>query len=719
MDLKKISWLGLAFPSAMAVLLLWLPFGFSLHGLIEEWGVLGIFTTSGPVLFVGADSALEAHRLRPLTVLPHALAYLLTPDSFTGWHWVMILSLILKGASAAYIGSRITRSPRWGACFGLLVLLYPADTMQLAFRGLHINAALAMMLLGSALMVNAQEQRSSAVRRLEVLAGVACMLAAQLMYEVAFTLVVMPLLVFWCRDGFAATWNSIRRAPLPTGGWVAAGVLYAAYVAWASSWGGQSYQGSLTAGHSPIDTLRAALPKLFQIGFMRAIVGGWVDALGMARKEFAGHAYLVVAGLAVSAAMMFARQRDRTLGESTYQQEPDDAWAPVLRMVLAGLLLVVLGYGPYLLSPPHVVISQRTYLFAAPGGALVCLALLKVVSRISRPLAAAVVVVLLTLGFAGQTYQFHHYINISEAQRKILRVIVENFDPTDGRANGKQLLVLDGSNQLSHTWLLRDNLQAALTYLYGNSINHPEICLMPSRAWQRLDSLGRTGLCIEGPDQWTFIGAEPTKGQAASPPPKSIAKSQLLVLNIDADGRMHQDSALDAYRARLTTDETSAARRYRRILLPSPGGLQLGLFSSDETRYRWDFGRWWSLEEPTRGSGWREAEWHLGRLRHDAAAWKSQEKASLLFDLKPTGSGYVLSGRFTSIVSPAVKDSMALTLNGHATAIRWASALEFVAAVPAQHLTNGVNTLEFDSIVDPDYFNLSAQLSSVELRPLQ
>ena len=718
MDLKKTSWLGWAFAPAVAVLLLWLPFGFSLHGLIEEWGVLGVFTTSGPVLFVGSDSVLEAHRLRPLTVLPHSLAYLATPDSFFGWHWAMILSLILKGASAAYLGSRITGSPRWGVCYGLLVLLYPADTMQLAFRGLHINAALAMMLLGSALMVHAQAQPSIPARRLSVLAGVACMVAAQLMYEVAFTLVLIPALVFWCRDGCASTWKGIRRNPLPTVGWVTAAALYAAYVAWASSWGGQSYQGALTSGQSPIDTLRAALPKLFQIGLMRTILGGWSDALGMVRKEFTGHAYLIAAGLALSATVMFASRLGRTRGDAPVRRGGGAPWPSQLRMVLVGLLLIVLGYGPYLLSPPHVMISQRTYLFAAPGGALVLLALLQVAARVGRSLAAICLVALITLGAAGQIYQFHHYVAISEAQRKILRTIVENFDVTDEQSKGKQLLVLDGSNQLSHTWLLRDNLQAALTYLYGHAVGPLEICLIPSRSWERLDSLGRTGQCIEEQDQWTFVGPTPVGDQTAPPPPRSITKSQLIVLRIGADGLIRNDSALDNYRFRLSTGNTSAARRYRQILAASPTGVQLGLFSSDETRYRWDFGRWWSLEAPTRGSGWREAEWHLGLLRHDAAAWKSQEKASLLFTLKPAGLRYMLSGRFTAILSPAIKDSMTISINGHPALIRWTSAFEFVSTVPAQDLKSGINTLELESLVDPNYFNLSAQLSSFELHPI-
>ena len=718
MNLKRISWLGWALPSAAVVLLLWLPFGFSLHGLIEEWDVLGTFTISGPVLFVTPHSFFEVHRLRPLTVFPHALGYLLDRDSFDAWHWIMMAMLVLKGAASSYLGTRITRSPRWGVCFGLLVLLYPADTMQLSFRGLHINAALAMVLLGAALLVYAQDRRPGVGRWLVVALGAASLVAAQLMYEVAFTLVLFPLLVLWCRDGFGLAWQKLRVQSLPTLGWIVAALLYAGYVVWASSKGGQSYQQSLTDGHSPVDILRAALPKLFQIGMLRAFVGGWFDAWGIAKTEFAGRAYLFAFGL-VSSLLVLAWPRCEPQSTEAVRPAHDLSWAHLGRMVLAGLVLFVLGYGPYLFSGAHVLISQRTYLFAAPGAALVVLVLLIALSRAWRPLAGAAILGFMTLGAAAQLYQFQHYVQISEAQRKILRVIVENFD---GEAGAKSLLILDGSNRLSHTWFLRDNLHLALTYLYDRPVNPPEICLMPSGERQQLDALGRAGRCIEEADRWVFQNAAAVPGVTASPQSaKAIAKSDLITLRIQADGSVVPDPALEAYRAQLATADTPSARRYRGILRPEVGGLHLGLFASPENAdsYRWDFGRWWSLEEPTRGNGWREAEWKIGRLHHDASAWKTQKKSSLLFELSPKAAPYALSGTFTAIVSPSIKDSIQLRLNGMDVPIHWISELKFIATVPPHVLRKGTNTLEVNSATDRGYYDLSAQLSDFAIGPIR
>ena len=90
-------------PAAIALALLWLPFGFSIIGLIEEWDVLGLFTLYDPFFWVTSDGPLAAHRLRPLTVAPHALAYMLDPDSFIWWHILLMGSLLTKAIAGCLL----------------------------------------------------------------------------------------------------------------------------------------------------------------------------------------------------------------------------------------------------------------------------------------------------------------------------------------------------------------------------------------------------------------------------------------------------------------------------------------------------------------------------------------------------------------------------------------------------------------------------------------
>ena len=53
---------------------------------------------------------------------------------------------------------------------------------------------------------------------------------------------------------------------------------------------------------------------------------------------------------------------------------------------------------------------------------------------------------------------------------------------------GDLLLLLDESNRLNHTWMLRDNMVYALSYLTAARLKRVEICLMPSHAWQHPDA---------------------------------------------------------------------------------------------------------------------------------------------------------------------------------------------------------------------------------------
>ena len=98
-------------------------------------------------------------------------------------------------------------------------------------------------------------------------------------------------------------------------------------------------------------------------------------------------------------------------------------------------------------------------------------------------------------------------------------------------------------------------------------------------------------------------------------------------------------------------------------------------------------------------------------------AWKIRENASLVFELKPDASPYVLEGRFTVIVNPAIKDSIKLLMNSVDLPIQWQSDGSFAANIPTGVLRNGLNTLEINSKVERSYYGLSAQLTMFQVRP--
>lgn len=705
----------LLLPPLLFALVVWLPFGFSLRGLLEEWDVLGLFTVHGRFFFVDGSTPMAPHAMRPLTVFPHAVAHAIAPDSFVLWHGLTIASLAVKGAAAGYLAWVVTRSFGWGLACSLLMLAYPADTMQLAFRGIHINMALALLLLAGALAVRAHYHGLRGVGVALGAAAGALFLASILMYEAAAALLPLPLLVLLAAEGGRGTLRRMRGRPELALLWLAAPALFLLH-AWRVSAARATYQASIGAPDA-LAGLAAAFPKLFTVGAVRALAGGWFDAVRMVRTEFASPLYLVLAAAACCAAIVLAAALARRL---RLQPELSAATAGprlrALRLAAAGIVLMLLGYVPFLLSGAHMAITQRTYLFASPGAVFAWLAALVLLASLARRTAGAAFALMALAGLAAQLYQFHRYVAISEQQRTILRSIVESFP---GDLGDRTLLLLDGSNRLNHTWMLRDNMQHALSYLYDRELKSVEICLMPAASWQRLDRFGRPGECLQEASGWRLRPAAPAGGPGVQAAPaqadRFIPAQQAVVLRIAEDGSIARDPALSAYRERLVQGDDPVARRYRAILLPREPSPLLGQFADgrDPAFYRTDFGRWWSIEEPIHGSGWREADWDIGTLRHDASAWTVSDTARLVFELRPAADVVAVRGWFSTMTpQPA---GIGLRLNGQPLSAQWPDATHFEARVPASMLKEGGNVLEVQSRTASDYYGLGAKMTRLEV----
>src|SRR5229473_3717222 len=69
---------------AALVLTLWLPFGWKVTGLYEEWFVMSGGDIGNPVRMLYNPPSNQSYR--PLTVAPYILGYILTPDSFIGFN---------------------------------------------------------------------------------------------------------------------------------------------------------------------------------------------------------------------------------------------------------------------------------------------------------------------------------------------------------------------------------------------------------------------------------------------------------------------------------------------------------------------------------------------------------------------------------------------------------------------------------------------------------
>jgi hypothetical protein len=707
------NWLRHILPSAIVILILWLPFGFSLTGLIEEWWVLGLFISKGLFFIADSSSPLAPHALRPLTILPQALAYWLDNSSFNYWHVLLIVALLIKGSTVSYLTEKLTGNLKLGIIASVLVLIYPADTMQLSFRALHINWALSLVLLGSAVFLHALSVKRKAYAYLSSAIGAALFSAACFMYEASLLLACIPIFIIFAKAGLSATLVQIRQKAIQHATWFSGALIYVVYVLHTAPLV-KSYQSSIT-GSDALSILKLNYPKLFSVGLLRSTLGGWFDAAKITTQEFTDYWYITAATLCLVVVIVAILRFNRA---DTYDAPRFGALPLNARLALSGLLLLLLGYAPFLLSPAHIAISQRTFLFASPGAVLLLIAVLSTGYSLSKTITQLCVAFLFVTGLSFQLYQFHHYIEISRKQITILKDIADHLD---GDLDNKTLLILDHGNQLDHTWMLIDeDLSGALSYLYNKPVKNVEVCYMPSGEWQHADSLRRKGLCTEGAQDWTFHYPSSVSGPGVTatvqPENQVVEKSAIISVEI---GKENTDNA---------TSETQVAPAPRGTLAALPpryeyivnllNAKQRFIQFQDTTiddEYAWTFGKWWSMELPIQGSGWREAEWEVNSFSHHASAWKSQGKSSLVFKFHPKDRLYALEGSFNLFISDVIKNSLVILINGTTVPFQWGESGKFHATIPQGILKNGLNVIEFNSSADEKYYGLSARMDGFRI----
>lgn len=673
---RAITWIAILF----LVIAIWLPFGFSLSGLIEEWGALGIFTEHGPVYFITQHTPFAAHRLRPFTLLPQSIAYTLDSSSFFYWHMLQILAVFLKGAGIASIVMWLSNDRRLALFAGLLMIVYPADTMQLAFRSLHINWAVAITIWAVALTLKATASAERWIRLLLASSGALALVVAIFHYEAALFFMPFPLVLWWAKYGLQDGIRRLLKQGFVVLIWVSgclAAIGYLAIMATASD----LYQASVSG--SPLhtfNTLAQNLSLLFRVGLYRLFVHGWFEAVQMF-GALVYLPYLLVTLLGVAAAFTFWKPEMR---HGVIQPNNPVIW----RWVFAGLIGGVLGYLPYLSSLSHIHITQRTYLFATIGASVAISGLFALMMRPKPRLAAIPAALLLVTGLHAQWIQFDHYVGLSLRQKAVLASILEAMPSVP---DGEQLLILDSSGITGNTWMLRGELmQSALTYLYGHSVKVETCAGSDDRLeWKSfvVQPNGALGSCRKVATGYE-VGAE------ALHEPLHFAQEDLIVLRLNPDGTVGSDRSETLSSAQLT-------ERWATILGCWPSTVCRADNGSVSTnRFDYDFGIWWSLEDAQWGVGWRDAEWQLG-LRPRSFSWKQNEFASISFRLKPSPAPYHFELELLTWVSQVSHDAIKVTLNGHEVPVTWSTPFEMKGVLDQVWLMEGVNELTLVSPIDP------------------
>lgn len=713
--MKWNAWVGIIVAPALTILFIWLPFGFDLSGLVEEWIILDLFRTHGLFFFATPSSPLPDQSLRPLTILPHAIAYWMDPNSFFWWHILTIFGLALKGCSLAFIGSKLTNSLSWGMFLGVISIIYPADTMQICFRSIHINIALGLLLFAAALTLIANDQEKKRLKVVFCSFSVFFFLTSILMYEAGLFLFIIPALLIYIASG---NWKNVIKSPMPLLCWAIASFFYIAYACFIFLIIKlPTYHEGIAQDSNKLALFFRGMPKLFTVTLPRAVFGGWNDGINIALTEFSCPIYILIIGGVMCSILFIATKIKISPTNKTIETIPASL---SVRLIFSGVVLILAGYLPYLISPYFWCTSQRTYLFATPGASLVILGVVMQIRYCSIKLAGMSVAIFMIAGFSSQLFQFHYYLIISNSQKVVLKTIVENFD---GNLDKKSLVIFDESLQFNSIWTLRDNLHQALGYFYDKPINPIKICTFPYMEWKNIEE-HRTGTC-EIVDKSLVFRVSPNfnlnDDSATYKPAIVIPQKNAIVLNIQKDGTIVTKTALDNYRNKLQISNFAQAQRYKKILLEVSPVLPLArfqLFKGKEPTdyYRWDFGKWWSMDPEFRGNGWSAIFWK--GIFNKTVVWKNQRDANLLFDFKPEVGDYKIKGRM-QFYNDEIKQSVTIYMNCTKVDFEFNRVGDFEGQIRSDALLNGVNTIQFSSKIVKDFSNTSFALDWLEIAPIK
>lgn len=635
---------------------------------MEEWGFLELFAKKG-VFYIISDGTLPSQKARPLHILPQALAYTFDSNSFFFWHIVQAGALTAKAACAGIIGLYLVGNPALAAFFGLLTLLYPADTMQMNFRSLSDNWAVALTLLSTVLLLKAFRIQSRWPRITLGATASAILAAGLLMWEAVAGLAALPFFLLFTVQGGTSV-KIIRKCYDVVAIWTIVIVIWFAFFALAVR-GGSQYQSTILSEVS-IETLPKLLAALIFSGFYRAFYDSWIDVIDISLTKLSNFTYPAIFTVVVSILLM-------QISKCTPNNGRFDLIF-TLRTVVAGIIVFILGYAPFLASYSHTLITQRTFLTTAIGGALVALGVVVYLfSRFNRQIVLLICSVFLGGCMIAQLYQFDRYNYIYSAiYRPLLTTIVPLalISP-----NGFYSVLYNHYGYLSDVWDLGLELKPALEYLLKGVQSAPILVCegRTNRVLPRWHGEPARKYCktidgylfIEDEGQDTFKGA--------------------------AIGRLSPDGVISIGKSRLI--DTALPRRVIELFALTKWRPDDSIFRKGEHigRFECRFEYMWGYAVPCRTFGFFEAQPVL-TARGSAYAWIGETKAGFIFDIEPKQGNYLLVVEIERLISPS--NAVEIYLNGIQIQGKWNGHKIIEALFSGKMLRQVNNILEFKTELD-------------------
>ncbi len=436
------------------VIVLYLPFGFdsSLHW--EGWIFHG-YAEGGTLSFYATESV-----SRPWVNVPRTLAYLISSETFVGYHLVSFLLYAGEMAILYIILRQLGVSPLYAFMTTLLFMFYPVNDTILTARLLPNNFSLFAFLLSTALFLDYRKNP----RRLTLLGVWLSQLYCVNSNEAGFVVILIIPLVLWLRDR-RLTWRKVNLCAA----WYLVPAFKVAYVILLLATGREFYQSGLlsTAADSPgnntpiFETFFEVLGGVYSETF----VGGWGNALKtVAMNQWWLPTVVILAGACLIA---WFHLREANAEEPSARQ--------IAASLGSGLLLIIAAIGLLMWVPYYREDSWRMYQYVPIGAATVLFSMILLMAsplRDHRRRQTVIVCLCLLLLVPAASRLFSQHSRFRESAYSKARILHQVMEIAPAFAPNAQLALITELDRMAlgergiREFIAADMLNSALHVLY-------------------------------------------------------------------------------------------------------------------------------------------------------------------------------------------------------------------------------------------------------------
>ena len=398
------------------IFLLYLPFGFESIGHREEWTIHFHLDDLSPLGKLSVESLRLSREalIRFWALVPHTLAYLISSESFVGYHLVNFM--MFWGKIVLLYGIlRQFRIPRlYAFLITMLFMVYPVNSGLMSLRSLPMQFSMVSLLAAVYLIFNYQKHPT----RLGLLGIWLGLLLNVSSNESAYAIILVIPLLWWLRRR-ELTWKNFNLTAI----WYIFPAFKAAYLLLLLASNQGFYRSNLFSGSSDSPEI---LSKVFNTVtamvnvYRNTFVDGWQEALAALNQN--SYLFLTTVMLALVGGIAWHLARKDTAFPSVRQI---NIW------LVSGLLLIMPAVGVLIWIEQYSGNPWRLYFYVPAAAAIVIFSLIVLLTAPiadSRYRNAAMIILCLVLMFPALSrlfLQHEHFVNSANRKAALMRDVLE------------------------------------------------------------------------------------------------------------------------------------------------------------------------------------------------------------------------------------------------------------------------------------------------------